>query len=609
MEVGCPNAFAGLAGQSFASFINTLMVAQCALSSKENYPSDYAPHLKDGEEFDFVVVGAGSAGSILANRLSENHKWKVLLIEAGDYPSHDTEVPRTFMTLAKSKEDWNYTLEPSENSCLGMENKRCLCPRGKALGGSSSINAMFYIRGNRKDYDSWAAQGNEGWDFDSVLPYFKKFESLQGVEDERMGKIGELKINKAINANNPRGILLEAYKEMGFGEYSEESPRGFLDVYTNINKGTRCSAAKAFVQPMKDRNNAYLVVNAQVSRVLISSQLAAVGVEMRINDNLITVKATKEVILSAGSINSPQILMNSGIGPKEHLEELGVPVVKNLRVGENLQDHVLFFGLFMKLGPNAIPKKTKTDVMNDWYQYTMYKTGVLGKTPLQNFVLFLDPKNSSIYPTLQMYYVPYPMNDPNNALQLSQYAYGMPRKAFKPYEDENEKSNLICLLPSLSYPKSKGKILLRSNDPFEKPKILLNYFSDEGGHDLEMMLEGVRFFQDVAKTKAFAAHRPKMLHLHLENCKEFVPDSDDYWKCAFKNIGTTVYHVLGTCKMGPASDPTAVVDSRLRVHGIKKLRVVDASIMPTMISCNTNAASIMIGQKASDMIREDWSEK
>ncbi|KAF5272026.1 hypothetical protein FQR65_LT05007 [Abscondita terminalis] len=605
----CPNAFSGLAGQSFAAFINTLMAAQCALVTNEVYPSNYAPHLKDGDEFDFIVVGAGSAGSVIANRLSENPKWKILLIEAGDYPSITSEVPKLFHALWHSEEDWHYTIEPTETACMGLNNKRCACPRGKALGGSSTVNAMIYVRGNRKDYDNWAAQGNEGWDYDSVLPYFKKIEDLQGFEDERMGKGGEFKITKPIHENNPRDIILEAYKELGFGEYTEENPRGYVDLYANIYQGTRYSAAKAFVQPLKNRKNVFLVMNAQVSRVLLTPDLTATGVEMRIKDQLLTVKATKEVILSAGSVNSPQILMNSGIGPEAHLQELNIPVAKNLKVGENLQDHVWFYGPALKLGPNAIPEITQAQIMDDLYEYTMYKTGTFSKSAVQNFVLFLDPKNNTNYPTLQLYYAAYPKNDPQRTLKTTRLIFNLPQELLQPIEEINKESNLLYFLSSLSYPKSTGKILLRSKDPFDAPKIFTNYFSDKGGEDLKTMLDSVRFLQKVAKTKAFGAYEPEMVYMDFENCRGYEVDSDDYWKCAFKNIGSTLYHLAGTCKMGPKDDPTAVVDSRLRVYGVKALRVVDASIIPSMISCNINAATLMIGQRASEMIIEDWSKR
>ncbi|KAF5272020.1 hypothetical protein FQR65_LT05001 [Abscondita terminalis] len=587
----CSNVFTGVAGQSFATFINTLMAAQCAFSS-EIYPSNYAPHLMDGDEFDFIVVGAGSAGSILANRLSENHEWKVLILEAGDYPSSSSEIPKAFFGLVQTKEDWGYTYE------------NYLYPRGKVLGGSSSVNGMIYIRGNRKDYDSW---GVEGWDYDSVLPYFKKFEALQGVEDELMGKEGEMKITRYRNSHPLREILENAYKELGYGKYSEERPQGYLDAYTNIYNGTRYGAAKAFLQPLKNRKNAHLVVNAQVSRVLLSSDLTAIGVEVRIDDQILTLKATKEVILSAGAVNSPQILMNSGIGPKEHLEEMGISVAKDLRVGENLHDHVIFVGLMMSLGSKALSEMTLANVMDDWYEYLMYRTGSLSTSGVENFLSFVNTKNDSLYPNVQMYYVPVYKNDPNNALKIVQQVFSLPPAMVKSQTDHNKKSNAIILTPATSYTKSVGKILLSDKDPFSKPKIFSNYFSDEMGEDLQVLLEAVRLLQKLTKTKAFEPHKPELVDVNLPNCKRFEFDSDDYWRCAIKNIATTVYHPSGTCKMGTEEDSTAVVDSRLRVRGIKKLRVVDASIMPTTISCNINAGTIMIGQKASEMIKEDWS--
>ncbi|KAF5272019.1 hypothetical protein FQR65_LT05000 [Abscondita terminalis] len=594
LAASCPSAFTGLAGQSFAAFINTLMAAQCALTSHEIYPSNYAPHLKNGDEFDFIVVGAGSAGSIVSNRLSENPDWKVLVIEAGDYPSSITQVPKMFFAIAETEEDWGYHMEPSENACLGINDRLCGCPRGKTLGGSSSINGMIYIRGNRKDYDTWGALGNEGWDYDSVFPLFKKFESLQGVEDERMGKDGEMKITRYENDYPVREIFINAYKEMGFGEYSEENPQGYLDAYTNIYDGTRYGTAKAFIAPMKDRKNVFVAVGAQVSRVLLGEDLTATGVEVRIGDRLITVHATKEVILSAGTINSAQILMNSGIGPEEHLEELGIPVLKNLRVGENLQDHMFFTGLMMNMGPEVLVEKTSTNVMDEWDR---------------KFFVLLGHEKHSKYPSLEMFYIPVYKNDPYRVLPILQKALHLPPEVVKAQNENNKKANNIFLVPAVAYTKSVGKILLSDKDPFSTPKIFSNYFSDEKGEDLQVLLEGVRFFQKLTKTKTFAPHNPEFVDFGLVNCKSFEVDSDDYWRCVIQNMATTVYHLAGTCKMGPKDDPAAVVDARLRVYGVKRLRVVDASIMPTMISCNINAATIMIGQKASEMIKEDWSKQ
>ncbi|KAF5286491.1 hypothetical protein FQR65_LT12574 [Abscondita terminalis] len=548
----CPNVFTGIAGESFATFVNTLMAAQCALSSNEIYPDNYAPHLKNEDKFDFIVVGAGTAGSILANRLSENPKWKFSF------------------------------------------------PRGKVLGGTSSINGMGYIRGNRKNYDSW---GIESWDYDSVLPHFKKFEALYGLEDERMGKNGEVKITKYQNSNPIRDALVEAYNELGYVEYSDERPLGYVDEYNNIYNGTRYGAAKAFLQPLKDRKNAYLVVNAQVSRVLLGSDLSAIGVEVRIDDKILTVKATKEIILSAGAINSPQILMNSGIGPKEHLEELNIPVVKDLPVGENLQDYVFFMGLMVNVGEKTLPKKTSSDLLDEWHEYLMYKTGTLSMTGIDNFLAYVNTKNDSLYPNLEIYYVPIHKNDPYSAFKTVQNVFNLPPEVAEVQNENIKKSNTIILIPSISYTKSIGKVLLANKDPFSKPKIFSNYFTDE---DLQVLLDGVRFLQKLTLTKAFAVHKPEFVNLNIEKCKGIEYNTDDYWRCAIKNITNTVYHLAGTCKMGRENDLKAVVDPRLRVKGIKNLRVVDASIMPRMITCNIHAPVMMIGQKASDMIKEDW---
>ncbi|KAF5286207.1 hypothetical protein FQA39_LY16377 [Lamprigera yunnana] len=601
VTTSCSVSFTGVSGESYVSFINTLMAAQCALHTPDIYPSNYGPDLKDGDEFDFIVVGAGSAGSILASRLSENPKWKVLLLEAGDYPSTTTEVPKLVFTMIQNTEDWSYNTESMKTACLGLNNKKCNYPRGKVLGGSGSINAMFYIRGNKNDYNNWAEKGNDGWDYDSVLKHFEKFEDTQGHSD------GKLKIMKYVNDHLLRKTLMEAYKELGYGPYGEENPQGYLDADTTINNGTRSSTAKTFLIKMKERNNAYLAVNAQVAKILLDSDLRTKGVQVRINGKLIQLKTSKEVILSAGAINSPQILMNSGVGPRKHLEELDIPVLKDLKVGENLQDHVLFPGLLLNMGPNILVQRTSTSPTDDWYEYLMYRKGPLSTSGSDNFLFFFNSKNISIYPNLQMYIMPVHQHDVDGSLKTIQKMYNLPPEVVKIQNENNKKSHNVIMVPALSYPASVGKVLLKSSDPFDKPKIFTNYFSDDSDNDVITMLQGVRFYQNLVRTKAFMPHKPKMVHIDLLNCGSFAPDSDDYWKCAIRNIGNSVYHPVGSCKMGPKDDSAAVVDSRLRVYGIKGLRVVDASIMPRIVSCNPNAAVIMIGQKASEMIKEDWS--
>ncbi|XP_031345280.1 glucose dehydrogenase [FAD, quinone]-like [Photinus pyralis] len=604
----CPVSLTGPPSHMFMTLINTIMTSQCLLSPANLFPSDHATHLKDGDQFDFIVVGGGSAGSRVASRLSENPKWKVLLLEAGGYPSANTEIPATFSSLAGSDQDWGYTSEPCKNACLGVKERRCSCPRGKTLGGSSAINGMLYLRGSRKDYDTWANDGNVGWDFDSVLEHFRRIEDLQGVDDERFGKGGDLKLVQQISPQPIRKGLLEAYNELGYGAYKEEKPIGYFDFYTNIWKGTRYSAAKAFLAKAKERRNLYIALKAQVGKVTIGEDLSVTGVEVRTNGRIIKIKATKEVVLSAGSVNSPQILMNSGIGPEDHLKELGVPLVKNLKVGQNLQDHLLFAGVMYNVVDNAFVPKTAEDVIDDWYQYLRHRTGPLSMTTIENFMFFADPMGNTEDPSVQLYYIPMYKNDVYGGLKAVQTLYKLPEEVRAVQNESIEKSHGIFLIPTLTHPKSVGQILLRSADPYDTPKIFTNYLSDPEGEDLQALLDGVRFFQNLTATRAFSRYNPERLHFPFKNCRQHAPDSDDYWKCAFRNIASTVYHLVGTCKMGPKSDPDAVVDPRLRIHGMRGIRVIDASIMPKLVSCNTNGPTMMIGEKGASMIYEDWRE-
>uniref|UniRef100_A0A1Y1L2I8 Glucose-methanol-choline oxidoreductase N-terminal domain-containing protein n=1 Tax=Photinus pyralis TaxID=7054 RepID=A0A1Y1L2I8_PHOPY len=598
----------GAPGHMFAALINTLMASQCLLSTSGLYPTDHGPQLKDGDEFDFIVVGAGSAGSVVASRLSENANWKVLLIEAGGYPSSASEVPLTGFHSLRGVEDWNYEVERSSTACAGLHEQKCTWPRGKGLGGSGILNAMLYLRGHRRDFDSWAEEGNIGWDYDSVLRYYKKFEDLQGSEDERMGKGGELKLTRYTSYQPIRSTLMDAYKELGYGEYTEEKPIGFFDAYTNIWEGARFSAAKAFLPQTKNRQNFHLALNAQVSRVLVDENRHVTGVEVRINNNILKLKSRKEVVLSGGSVNSPQILMNSGIGPAGHLNAIGIPLVHNLKVGQNLQDHLIFHGILAQVADDVDPPPAQ-DMIDIIYLYFKSKTGPLAQSGVENLQFFFNTKNSSEYPNVQLYYSVIDKERSANSRALLRKLMNLPDELLQTVGECSQNSNCLMMSISLSHPKSVGQILLRSSDPFDPPKIIANYLGDDKGEDYQVMLEAIRFYQSLLKTEAFARYKPKPAHGDILNCRQYRPDSDEYWRCALRNIGTTVYHPVGTCKMGPETDRDAVVDPRLRVHGMRGVRVIDASIMPKIVSCNTNAPAIMIGEKGADMIREDWQNR
>ncbi|KAK5638311.1 hypothetical protein RI129_012606 [Pyrocoelia pectoralis] len=519
-----------------------------------------------------------------------------------------SEIPKTTFLLSRSNEDWNYEVEPSKNACFGLDGQKCTWPRGKGLGGSGLINGMLYIRGHRKDFDTWAEDGNVGWDYDSVLQHFRKFEDVQGVEDESYGKGGELKLTRYQSRQPIRNALIDAYKQFGYGEYTDEKPMGYLDTYVNIWEGTRFTAAEAFLPKTKNRNNFYVALNAQVSRILVNDDLTATGIEVRINNKILKLKSLKEVVLSAGSTNSPQILMNSGIGPEDHLSEIGIPVLKNLKVGHNLRDHIIFSGLFFEINDEALIPQTANDMIDSIYHYFQHRKGRLAQSGVENFQFFFNTRNQSEYPNAQLYYGGLYKNQ-QLSIQVLKQQMNMPDELLQSLSEINKRTNVMILIPSISQPKSFGKILLRSSDPFDKPKILANYLSDENGEDLQTLMEGIRFYQKLLKTKAFSRYKPNMVRVDIPNCRRHEMDSDEYWTCAVRNIATTVYHPTGTCKMGPTSDPEAVVDPRLRIHGMKRIRVIDASIIPKMHHCNTNAAAIMIGEKGAAMIREDWNEK
>ncbi|KAK5638561.1 hypothetical protein RI129_012856 [Pyrocoelia pectoralis] len=582
----------------FLVLINTLVANKRSLASNADYPSDYGPRLNDGDDFDFIIVGAGSAGSVVASRLSENPSWKILLIETGSYASVESEVPALTVNLQKTKEDWNYEYEPS---AYVRFKEKMRCPRGKGLGGSSLINYLLYTRGNRDDYDNWAKSGNVGWDSDSLFQFHRRIENIQGVNSHKFGTDGKLKLSKLENEPLIPSIV-DAYRELGYThDYNDGNPLGRSSGIYTVSNGRRQNVAKAYLgNGVKDRSNLFVVLNAHVTKMLIDTSLSVSGVEVRLGKKLLTIHSKKEVILAAGAVNSPQILMNSGVGPKAHLEGLGIKVLKDLPVGENLQDHVLFPGLFYNLQKSALTPVFKEPDIDNLYDYLIH-----GKGPLTAvgtvFVGFINPNNDSKLPSIEILH----FRIPNKFLitplaEILQLPQGIPDTV----TDIKEMNPIIMPLVVLSYPKSKGRIQLRSSNPFDAPLILPNYLSE--AIDVTTIIEGIRFVQKMMKTKAFQAHNPEFIRFHWADCENFKFDSDEYWDCVIRNLIRTEYHLVGTCKMGPKSDPSAVVDSRLRVHGIKGLCVIDGSIMPSLVGVHTNGPIIVIGEKGAEMVKEDW---
>lgn len=530
----------------------------------------------EGSEFDYIVVGAGSAGCVLAARLSESPSVKVLLVEAGGSDSGFwLKIPVGYgRTITDEKVNWKYMTEP--NPALG--GRQIYWPRGKVLGGSGSINGLIYIRGQAEDYDRWRQQGNPGWGYDDVLPYFRKSEDQENGADQYHGAGGPLTVTNIAERNPLCDALIASAEANGIPrnpDFNGETQEGAGYYQGTIRNGKRCSAAVAYLRPAMKRPNLTVMTETTAEKVLFEGTRAT-GVRLRRGSEAFTVRCRKEVLLAGGSVNSPQLLLLSGVGPAQHLAELGIDVTHNLPgVGENLQDH--YGGQITWYCSQPI---TMNDIMLSRRKQLMAGMRWLlsGRGPLS-----VPAGQAGVFARVM----------PGVATPDVQFLFQTFSGGY--YEDGLFKfsgfANFICPLR----PQSRGRITLRSADPKVPPLLAPNYFSDE--RDRRTAVAGFNLTRKLAATSPLADF---ITGEHLPG-----PDvrSDDEVEAYFRERGGCVSHQVGTCKMG--NDPMAVVDARLAVHGLSGLRVADASIMPQLISGNTNAATIMIAEKAADMIAQD----
>ncbi|XP_025262798.1 glucose dehydrogenase [FAD, quinone] [Camponotus floridanus] len=614
LTASCAAAINSSPANIFAYLVQTLLAAQCSLAS-DIYPPDRSEEIAASNiEFDFIIVGSGSAGSVVANRLTEVEDWKVLLIEAGDNPSVFNEIPGAILMQLNSPVDYSYDVEPEKFACHGSKNKLCKWAKGKALGGSSTLNAMLYIMGNDEDYNEWSRMGNEGWSYDEVLPYFKKSQSCgHGHSDEWRSKYcghdGPLNI-RYFNYTNPDvfEMVLDAAREMDIPILdvinNGEKFIGYGVAQGTLDKGRRMSTSKAFLSSIKDRSNLYVMKSTRADAILLDGT-RAVGVRVTLKDGRsIDVKASKEVILSAGSIGSPQLLMLSGIGPKQHLYEMGIPNVVDLPVGQNLQDHLRWTGIFLDF-KNHSAIFSPTYLLDEAYEYLIYNRGPFASSAAHDLVGFVNVHDSSSkYPNIQFHHIHFLQGHMDKAFASLVQLYINKEISQDIVKLLTDKS-IFSPIPVLLKPKSTGELRLRSKDPADPIRIFANYYSVQ--EDMDTMLKSLDIVKNMLNTETFKRHGIRLHHLDIADCRDTEPDSEEYWKCNLRHMSFTIYHPVGTTKMGPQSDPTAVVSPRLKVHGIQGLRVIDASIMPTITSGNTNAPTIMIGEKGADLIKEDWA--
>lgn len=587
-----------------------ILADQADINNTFFYPD---PNLGLDETFDFVIVGAGSAGSVLANRLSEVRRWRILLLEAGDEATPYTDIPALAPLFQFTDLNWNYLMEKQDNVALGLEDQKMAWPRGKGIGGSSLINYMIHVRGNKIDYNRWAKQGNPGWSYKDIFKYFVKSEdaTLEKSDAGYHAKGGYLGVMDIPYRSESAHAFVRAAQEAGhkYVDYNGKDQMGVSYVQGTLREGKRCSAEKAFLRPIRDRTNLVVSPRSRVVKLLIDPNTKeANGVQYFKDGKLHVARASKEVVLSAGAFSSPQLLMLSGIGPRQHLQDHGIPVLEDLQVGRKMYDHITFIGLSFTVNESIVALQKDVEKASSLLEI------VEGRGPLTNlggvealtYIKTKESKDPKNYPDIELIFIGGAMS--TDFGEIYRKTFRITDEIYDAIWKPLEKRAVWQVLPMLMHPKSFGFLELNSTDPFDAPKFHGKYFTDPENHDIKTFIAAIREVQRIASMPSMRRYDAQIVSTPVPGCQSFTFDSDAYWECALRHISPTLHHQVTTCKMGPRRDPEAVVDHRLRVHGMKRLRVADTSVIPFPITAHTNVPAMMIGDKLADMLKEEWGK-
>ncbi|KAG4075602.1 hypothetical protein HA402_003427 [Bradysia odoriphaga] len=560
----------------------------------------------DDKNYDFIIVGSGSAGqtmssflinffmqqqfrtgSVLAGRISENPKHNVLLIEAGPEEPISPSIPMFFFTALDTELDWKYETVPQKNACLSNGGV-CNWPRGKMMCGTACMSGMMYTRGSPQIYNAWNAAGNDGWSYAEVLDYFKKSENntqpLSSIEPEFHGFSGPMTVGTFSHFPKLGTNFLEAAKEIGYSvrDVNGKYQTGFFRAAVMIKDSLRASPNRIYIRPALKRKNLRVLLESHVIKIDFNEKgNQATGIVFRDKyGNIRKFRARKEIIVAGGVVGSPQLLLLSGVGPKPDLEKHGIPVVKDLPVGHNLHVH---YGVAIAVRMKEKPESTFT--LEAFYEFVTNRTGPFSSTTLTQISGFIESKYAK-------------ENIPDVQIFIDEYD----DECGKFKRDQNVSK--IALRPVYILSKCRGTLKLRSPDPYDKPMIDPNYLCDE--NEIDALIDAIKILKRLMSSPTMKNSVIQFDAGEYKNCDSLQKDSDCYWRCRIKHYTLAENHHGGTCKMGPSDDPTTVIDPKFRVHGVNNLRVVDAAIMPSPINGNPIGPIIMFAEKASDLIKNQW---